>query len=139
MIILDTDVLSATFRPESESAIIRWLNVQRFEALYITSVTLFEIVLGIEEMPKGSDRHGLEIALADALRTFLRGRILIFDEQAALQAGRLFGLRRERGKIVGIADTQIAGIALNHRATLATGNVRHFDDLEIPVVNPWQA
>jgi predicted nucleic acid-binding protein len=36
-------------------------------------------------------------------------------------------------------DTQIAGIALTRRATLATRNLRHFRDLKVPVVDPWQA
>jgi predicted nucleic acid-binding protein len=36
-------------------------------------------------------------------------------------------------------DTQIAGIALARRATLATRNLRHFDDLATPVVSPWGA
>ena len=35
-------------------------------------------------------------------------------------------------------DTQIAGIALSRRATLATRNMRHFQDLRVPVVDPWQ-
>ena len=34
-------------------------------------------------------------------------------------------------------DTQIAGFALARRATLATRNVRHFRDLNVPVVDPW--
>jgi predicted nucleic acid-binding protein len=33
----------------------------------------------------------------------------------------------------------IAGIALAQRATLATRNVRHFDDLAVSVVDPWRA
>jgi predicted nucleic acid-binding protein len=36
-------------------------------------------------------------------------------------------------------DTQIAGIALARQGTLATRNVRHFDDLEISIVDPWTA
>ena len=42
-----------------------------------------------------------------------------------------------RGNPVDMRDTLIAGIALARRATLATRNVRHFDDLSVPVVNPW--
>jgi predicted nucleic acid-binding protein len=38
---------------------------------------------------------------------------------------------------VDIRDTQIAGIALARRTTLATRNVRDFADLKVPVVNPW--
>jgi predicted nucleic acid-binding protein len=40
---------------------------------------------------------------------------------------------------VDIRDSQIAGIALARRATIATRNVRHFADLEVPVVDPWSA
>jgi predicted nucleic acid-binding protein len=31
----------------------------------------------------------------------------------------------------------IAGIVLACHATLATRNASHFDDLSIPVINPW--
>jgi hypothetical protein len=31
----------------------------------------------------------------------------------------------------------IAGIVLASHATLATRNTRHFDDLSVPVVDPW--
>lgn len=137
MIILDTDVLSETFKARPEPRLIKWLNAQRFVDICITSITLMEVVMGIEEMPRGNKRQNLEIALLDALRTFLKGRVLPFDEQSAWQAGRLYGRRRGGGIAVGTPDTQIAGIALCHRATLATGNVRHFSDLDIPVINPW--
>ena len=33
----------------------------------------------------------------------------------------------------------IAGIVLASSATLATRNTRHFDDLAISLVNPWEA
>jgi predicted nucleic acid-binding protein len=32
----------------------------------------------------------------------------------------------------------IAGIALARRATLATRNISHFSDLELPLIDPWQ-
>ena len=42
------------------------------------------------------------------------------------------------GRPVDIRDTFIAGIALAHRASIATRNTRHFDDLPVSVLNPWQ-
>ena len=47
-------------------------------------------------------------------------------------------IRQRKGRVVDLRDAMIAGIALAHRATLATRNTRHFDDLSTPVVNPWQ-
>jgi predicted nucleic acid-binding protein len=38
-----------------------------------------------------------------------------------------------------VRDTQIAGIALARRATLATCNLKHFQDLSVAVIDPWKA
>jgi len=62
---------------------------------------------------------------------------LLFDANAATQAARLAAERKVRGRPVDMRDTFIAGIALARRATLATRNLRHFDDLLTSVVNPW--
>ena len=45
---------------------------------------------------------------------------------------------QRQGRPVDIRDSFIAGIALSHGATIATRNVRHFEDLTVPVVDPWQ-
>jgi len=57
----------------------------------------------------------------------------------AEQAATLMDVRRRAGRPGETRDTMIAGIALAQRATLATRNIRHFDDLAVPVVNPWRA
>ena len=41
------------------------------------------------------------------------------------------------GKPVDFRDVEIAGIVAARRATLATRNVRHFQDLRIELVDPW--
>lgn len=46
-------------------------------------------------------------------------------------------VRQQAGRPVDMRDTQIAGIAVARRATLATRNVRHFDDVPTAVVNLW--
>ncbi|MBA3588627.1 MAG: type II toxin-antitoxin system VapC family toxin, partial [Methylibium sp.] len=64
-------------------------------------------------------------------------RILPFDAEAAAQAALIGAARQRAGRPVDVRDTQIAGIAIARRATLATRNVRHFEDLPTPVINPW--
>jgi predicted nucleic acid-binding protein len=66
-------------------------------------------------------------------------RVLPFDEAAAEEAALLMGARHRSGRPGELRDTMIASIALAQRATLATRNVRHFDDLDVPVVDPWRA
>jgi predicted nucleic acid-binding protein len=64
-------------------------------------------------------------------------RIAPFDDAAAIQAADLMAIRHRKGRPVELRDTMIAGIVVARHATLATRNVIHFEDLSVPVVNPW--
>lgn len=100
-------------------------------------MTLFEALLGLGLLPKGRRRRALESAFASVIEEDLGGRVLDFDRAAAAEAAQLATRRNSTGRTVDMRDTQIAGIALARRATLATRNVRRFDDPAVPVVNPW--
>ena len=105
----------------------------------ITSITLFEARFGLALLPSGRRRQTLEAAFARLLKEDLENRVLDFDISAAIEAASLAAARQRNGRRVDMRDTQIAGIALARRATLATRNVRHFGDLNISVVDPWAA
>jgi toxin FitB len=81
----------------------------------------------------------LQEAFEASVEEDLEGRVLPFDERAAEETAILMARRRQAGRSVELRDTMIAGIAITHRATLATRNTRHFSDLPIPVVDPWTA
>ena len=137
MIILDTNVLSALMRQRPDAIVIGWLDRQSPGSVYTTSITVFESRLGLALLPEGRRRHGLEAALDRLLDEDLDDRILSFDSAAATEAARLAAQRQRAGLTVDLRDTQIAGIAVARRATLATRNLRHFDDLTVPVISPW--
>ena len=137
MIILDTNVLSALMRTAPEPLVIAWLDTQPTESVWITSITLFESPSGLALLPKGGRQRTLAAAFARLLEVDLEGRVLDFDSAAALEAAALAAERQKAGRPVDIRDTQIAGIALARRATLATRNVRHFHDLKVPAIDPW--
>ena len=139
MIILDTNVLSALMRTLPEARVVAWLDRQPAESVWITSITLFEARLGLALLPTGRRRQTLEAAFARLLKEDLENRVLDFDTAAAAEAASLAAERQNAGRPVDMRDTQIAGIALARRATLATRNVRHFGDLKIPIVDPWAA
>jgi len=61
----------------------------------------------------------------------------LFDRAAAEHAALLMARRKSAGRPIDLRDTMIGGIALAQRATIATRNVRHFADLDVPVVDPW--
>lgn len=139
MIILDTNVLSALMRREPDMAVVAWLDLQPVQSVWITSITLFEACLGLALLPAGRRRQALQAAFTRLLNEDLENRVLDFDTAAANEAALLAARRQKAGRPVDIRDTEIAGIALARRATLATRNARHFHDLEIPVVDPWHA
>jgi toxin FitB len=138
MIILDTNVLSALMRQMPEAPVVVWLDRQPAESVWITSITLFEARLGLALLPKGRRQQTLEAAFARLLEEDLENRVLDFDSAAATEAALLAARRQKAGRSVDMRDTQIAGIALARRATLATRNLRHFQDLNVPVVDPWE-
>lgn len=139
MIVLDTNVLSSLMQTVPEAAVVRWLDTKPPESLWITSVTLFEVRLGLALLPAGRRRRALEAGFESLLVEDLEGRVLDFDVAAAAEAAQLAAVRQRAGRPVDIRDTQIAGIVRARRATLATRNVRHFVDAGIEVVDPWAA
>jgi toxin FitB len=138
MIILDTNVLSALMRNPPDAAVVAWLDLQAAESIWITSITLFETRLGLALLPKSRRRQALEAAFARTLSEDLENRVLDFDSAAAAEAASLAAIRQKAGRPVDVRDTLIAGIALARRATLATRNVRHFQGLKLPLLNPWK-
>lgn len=137
MILLDTNVLSALMQTRPDPVVVAWLDAEAPESIWTTAVSVVEIRFGIQLLPPSRRRNALEEAFVTMLRDDLSGRIAAFDSAAADEAAALAARRQRRGRPVDLRDTQIAGIALARRASLATRNVRHFDGLNVNVVNPW--
>lgn len=137
MIVLDTNVLSALMQQRPDAQVVAWLDKQAAESIWISTVTLFEARYGLALLASGRRKKLLLERFEQFLEEDLESRVLSFDTQAANQAAQLAAERKARGRPVDMRDTFIAGIALARRATLATRNTRHFDDLSVPVVNPW--
>ena len=139
MIVIDTNVLSALMRKVPERPVVEWLDRQAAESIWITSITLLEARLGLALLPKGKRRQALESAFDKLLVEDLEGRVLDFDQPAAEVAALLAAGRQREGQTIAMRDTQIAGIVIARRAEFATRNVRHFSDLNVDVINPWDA
>ena len=137
MIILDTNVLSAMVQPRPDEHVVAWLDKQARSSMWITSVTIFEIQFGLQILPVGKKRSLLTRTLESVLTDDIGGRVAPFDTTAAEHSAELMASRHKNGRPVELRDTMIAGIALACHATVATRNVSHFEDLSVPVVNPW--
>ncbi|PYY04595.1 MAG: VapC toxin family PIN domain ribonuclease [Acidobacteria bacterium] len=138
MIILDTNVLSALMRQTPDRHVIEWLDRQPRTSIWTNSVTILEIRFGLQIMATGK-RRSLQMQAFETALDAMGNRIASFDAAAATQAAELMAARQKRGRPGDLRDTMIAGIVLAHRATLATRNTSHFEDLSVPVVNPYSA
>jgi predicted nucleic acid-binding protein len=139
MIILDTNVLSALMQLQPDPQVVAWLDGQPAESIWLSTVTVFEARYGLALLADGQRKSLLQQRLDGLLQDDLDNRVLPFDASAAAQAAVLAAERKRRGRPVDMRDTFIAGIALARRASIATRNTRHFEDLSVPVVNPWTA
>jgi toxin FitB len=138
MIILDTNVLSALMQQTPDTQLIAWLDRQPRTSIWTTSVTILEVRFGLQIMVTGK-RRSLLMQAFETLLDKIGHRIAAFDAVSATQAADLMAARQRKGQPGELRDTMIAGIVLAHHATLATRNTRHFEDLSLPVVNPWAA
>jgi hypothetical protein len=139
MIILDTNVLSALMRREPEAQVVAWLDGMPAESVWTTAVTVFEVEFGLSLLAPGRRRRQLEEAFARMIEEDFERRILPVDQSAAAVAGVMAAERRRAGRAVEIRDVLIAGIVSARKASLATGNGRHFEGLGLRIVDPWTA
>lgn len=138
MIILDTNVLSALMRQTPDPKVLAWLDSQPRTSIWTTAITVLEVRFGLQIMPSGKRRSLLMEAFEGVLER-IGGRALAFDVAAAQEAGDLMASRHKQGRSGDLRDTMIAGIVIAQHATLATRNTAHFEDIPVPLINPWSA
>ena len=138
MILLDTNVVSEVMAPKPKESVLDWLNSQRTEALYLSTITIAEISYGLHVLPAGKRRQMLEGRFDLFIGSGFAQRVLSFDERAARLYGELMSQRRKLGRPMSILDGQIAAIARANRFAVATRNVRDFERCGLEIVNPFE-
>jgi toxin FitB len=139
MIVLETNVLSEALRPVPESSVMTWLANQPRASLFTTAVTRGEILYGIRLLSDGKRRQGLWDAARKIFDEDFAGHVLSFDSEAADMYAEISASRRTAGKPMSQFDAMIVAMARSRGASLATRNVKDFDDCGTDVINPWTA
>ncbi len=136
MILLDTNVISEGWRLRPDNNVRTWLDSQPAEDLYLCTPVLAELHYGSQLLPIGVRRTKLEQSISGLMIAFA-DRIIPFDAVAAHEYGRFVARRDSMGRATGAMDGLIAGIAMSRGASIATRDVRGFDDSEITLIDPF--
>ena len=138
MILLDTNVVSEAMKPVPDDAVRGWLDEQAAETLYLSSVTIAELMFGIGALPKGNRKDKLASAL-DGVMELFADRVLPFDIDAARHYADLAVKARAAGRGFPTPDGYIAAIAASKGFVVATRDTSAFDAAGVEVIDPWKA
>jgi len=136
VIVVDTNVASELMRPTPSAPVVAWVRARRASELYATSITVAEVLHGIERLEKSRRKALLGAAATEVFAAFA-DRVLAFDGKAAVYYAAVVAGRERTGAPISGFDAQIAAICRVHDATLATRNTGDFSDTGITVVDPW--
>lgn len=136
--LLDTNIISDATRLEPSPSLVAWLGGQADEDLYISSISLGEIWQGILSLPAGKRRKALEHWFNGSIgpAALFAGRILSYDERAALAWGRFMAEGRRKGRPRSAIDMMVAAIAEANHCIVVTDNEKDFRG--IPILNPMR-
>jgi predicted nucleic acid-binding protein len=134
--LLDTNIISNITKPAPSESLMAWMADQADTDLFISSLTVAEIRRGVLEKPAGKKRDHLEAWFSgpEGPPALFAGRILAFDEKAALIWAQLMAEGKARGRPRSGLDAIIAAVAEANGCTLVTDNAKDFEGIEI--LNP---
>ncbi len=137
MIVVDTNVISELMKPSPSDSVRDWMLEQNQTELFTTSITVVEILCGIERLPDGQRKEMLRTAATEVFAAF-ENHVLPFGREAAIAYAVLIHRRDLLGLPINRFDAQIASICTTHNATLATRNGKDFEHSGITLVDPWR-
>jgi hypothetical protein len=134
--LLDTNIISNVTKQAPSEALLAWMAEQTDQDLYISSLTVAEIRRGVLEKPEGRRRRELEAWFAgpEGPQALFAGRVLSFDEKAALAWAKLMADAKISGRPRSALDTIIAAIAEANDCTVVTDNEGDFEGVNS--INP---
>lgn len=135
--LLDTCVISEYTKKHPTSAVLDWVAGSVEGDLFLSVLSIGEIMRGIERLSESQRKTELQTWLNDDLRVRFGNRLVVIDVDVMLTWGVLTSRLEKTGRILPFADSLIAATALRHNFILATRNVSDFADTGVQIINPW--
>jgi toxin FitB len=131
--LLDTNVVSEFRRRRPHPSVAAWVESLPNEHMHVSVVTLGELQAGVEVTREQDPEKATEIeAWVDQVADLYN--VLPVDARVCRLWAKL--MYRRRPDL--IPGALIAATAIIHNLTIATRNVRDFQGLSVPVLNPFE-
>lgn len=135
--IFDTNVVSEPLQAKPNEKVMRWLDGTDISTCFISTVTVAELLAGVERLPPGKKKENLNSTVAWIVDNNFSGRILPFDIVSARHFAIAIEKLRRQGLNGMTLDVMIAAIALTHDFPVATRDDRPYVAAGVRVINPW--
>ena len=132
--LVDTNILSELAKSKPDAQVVSWLRDHE-EELYVSAITIGELRRGIERLPSGKRKTGLQSWLND-LCGLMEGRILSFNASTVHVWGQILAKCEKKGVTLPSLDSQMAATAHRHGLTIVTRNITDFQSAGVKVLNP---
>ena len=137
--LLDTCVISELVKKEPDPAVIRWMDAGDESRMYLSVLTLGELIKGITKLPDGEKREKLQSWVSNDLSARFGQRLVEIDAEIARAWGTLLGEAESRGEKLPVVDSLIAVTASIHDLVVVTRNVQDMARCQAKVFNPWES
>jgi predicted nucleic acid-binding protein len=135
--LLDTCVISELISKRPNPKVVEYVDSLDLEDVYLSVITIGEIVKGIEKLSKSRRKQDLQAWLKDDLLVRFEGNIVALDTDVLIEWGTLTARLESAGKTMPAIDSLIAATALAKKMILVTRNISDFEATTVDIVNPW--
>ncbi len=136
--LLDTCVISELIAKQPNPGVLEWIDTIDEDGIYLSVITVGEIIKGIEKLPNSKRRQELKDWLENELLIRFQDNLIELDVNILIQWGKLNARLESSEKRLPVLDTFIAATALEHDLILVTRNETDFKGTGIEILNPWK-
>jgi toxin FitB len=136
-VLLDTCALSELRLPRPDAGVARAIQDIDSDDLFVSVVTIGEIVKGVALLEGGRKKRLLQTWL-QALERHYADHLLPIDLETCRMWGDLAAAAQKAGRTIPASDGLIAATALRHGLYIMTRNTADFEPSGVPLLNPWE-
>ena len=134
--LIDTCVLSELVKHAPEPKVVAWVNAQPEDSLFVSAITLAELLKGIAKL-QDSQRKTALTHWVNQIQEEMADRILPFESSTADYWAKMCATAEKAGTPLSAFDSLIAGTAIEHGLIIVTRNTRDFESAPVMLTNPW--